>query len=332
MPTIGRVPAPRFDDLDRALLHALQVDGRAPFRRIGEVLGVSDRTVARRFARLRAARALRVLGLSDPAVGPATQWLLRLRAAPRTAVETAEALARRVDTSWVNLCAGGTEIVATVYGAGVDPLLLDVVPRTRHVHDVRADRVLHVFYGGPGEPFAKHGPLTADQVARLAAHLPAVGPRAGPVDATDLRLLELLRDDGRAPVDDLAAATGTAPGTVRRRLRDLRAGGTLHLDVDVDPGVVSLPVHTLVRWAVAPRDLDGAGRQLAGHPPVSFAAATTGTTALFASVETRDVDDLYRYLTGPAAALPGVREIRTTPVLRTAKAATTRYRMSRNGP
>ncbi|WP_280393334.1 AsnC family protein [Nocardia wallacei] len=32
-------------------MHALQVDGRAPFSRIADVLGVSDRTVARRSAR-----------------------------------------------------------------------------------------------------------------------------------------------------------------------------------------------------------------------------------------------------------------------------------------
>ncbi|NUR89077.1 MAG: AsnC family protein, partial [Nonomuraea sp.] len=30
-----------LDEVDRGLLHALQVDGRASFSRIGEVLGVS---------------------------------------------------------------------------------------------------------------------------------------------------------------------------------------------------------------------------------------------------------------------------------------------------
>lgn len=42
-----------LDPLDLKLLHALQIDGRAPFSRIAEVLGVSDQTVARRFRRLR---------------------------------------------------------------------------------------------------------------------------------------------------------------------------------------------------------------------------------------------------------------------------------------
>jgi DNA-binding Lrp family transcriptional regulator len=325
------VAGPRFDDLDRRLLHALQVDGRAPFRRIGEVLGVSDQTVARRYARLRAARALRVLAMGDPSVFPATQWLLRLRAAPAVAGEIAQALSARADSSWVSLCAGGTEIYATVYGDGIDPPLLEAIPRTRQVLDVQADRVLHVFYGGAGEPYAKHGPLTAEQVERLAAHVPARVARPATVDRTDRRLLDLLRDDGRARVDDLATATGTAPATVRRRLRDLRAGGALHFDVDVDAEVLDLALQTLVRWSVAPQDLDAAGRALAAHAEVAFAAATTGSTNLCASVASADAAELYRYLTGPAAGLPGVREIHTTPVLRTVKAAATRYGVSRDG-
>ncbi|HEX6340848.1 AsnC family protein [Umezawaea sp.] len=40
-----------LDDVDRGLLQALVVDRRASFARIGEVLGVSDRTVARRYFR-----------------------------------------------------------------------------------------------------------------------------------------------------------------------------------------------------------------------------------------------------------------------------------------
>jgi DNA-binding Lrp family transcriptional regulator len=37
-----------LDLLDRKIAHALQIDGRAPFRAIGTALGVSDQTIARR--------------------------------------------------------------------------------------------------------------------------------------------------------------------------------------------------------------------------------------------------------------------------------------------
>lgn len=55
-----------LDDLDRALIPALHLDVRASFSRIAEGLGVSARTVARRYRRLRTEAGLRVVGLADP--------------------------------------------------------------------------------------------------------------------------------------------------------------------------------------------------------------------------------------------------------------------------
>jgi DNA-binding Lrp family transcriptional regulator len=52
-----------LDDLDRGLIHALHLDGRAPFSRIAAVLDVSAQTIARRYARLRT-EASRVVGLN----------------------------------------------------------------------------------------------------------------------------------------------------------------------------------------------------------------------------------------------------------------------------
>lgn len=40
-----------LDGLDRQLVHALAVDGRAPFSRIAAAVGASDRTATRRTKR-----------------------------------------------------------------------------------------------------------------------------------------------------------------------------------------------------------------------------------------------------------------------------------------
>ncbi|GLZ45337.1 AsnC family transcriptional regulator [Actinomycetospora sp. NBRC 106375] len=318
--------AVEFDDLDRALVHALQVDGRAPFRRVAEVLGVSDQTVARRYARLRTARTLRIVGFSDPTVVGDEQWHVRLRCAPDACVEIAEALARRPDTSWIGLIAGGTEIACSLRGrsATADEMLLHRLPRTPRILDVSAHEVLHVFYGGAREPFTKLGALDDEQVARLSEHLPAAVP-APRLDDVDRHLLDLLRADGRAPVEDLARTCGTSASTVRRRLHDLRGSGLLYLDVDVDPEVMDLPLRTMLWLAVAPADLDAAGRALAAHPEVPFAAAIAGKANIYASVATTGAAGLYRYLTTRVATLPGVQSVETAPVIRTVKAAGTHY-------
>ncbi|HZX02043.1 Lrp/AsnC family transcriptional regulator [Kribbella sp.] len=315
-----------YDDLDRGLLHALHLDARAPFRRLGEVLGVSDQTVARRYARLRASGALRVTALMHPGRTREVQWLLRVRAVPSAASEVAHALARRSDTSWVNLCAGGTEIESTVYGDDVGPLLLEVLPRTRQVLDVEAAEVLQVFYGGAGSPYAKAGPLRPEQVAALEQHLPQAPADTVVLDELDRRLYEELRSDGRASIEQLAKACGVSGPTVRRRLHALVAGGVVSFDVDADTLLLGLPASAILRLAVTPDRLDATGRALAGHKEVAFVAATTGSTSLYAAIGSHSPDGLYRYLTTEIAGQSGVSQVNLTPVLRTVKAAATHHR------
>ncbi|WP_425275947.1 Lrp/AsnC family transcriptional regulator [Streptomyces africanus] len=91
--------SPSLDALDRKLLHALQVDGRAPFSRIAEVLGVSDQTIARRFRKLRTTAGLRVVGMTDERLLGRQAWIVRLRCTPDVAEQLAKALARRSDIS-----------------------------------------------------------------------------------------------------------------------------------------------------------------------------------------------------------------------------------------
>ncbi|MEU4193812.1 Lrp/AsnC family transcriptional regulator [Kribbella sp. NPDC026611] len=321
-----------FDQLDRELLHALHVDARAPFRRLAEVLGVSDQTVARRYARLRESGALRVTALSHPGRTREVQWLLRVRAVPSAAGEVADALARRPDTSWVNLCAGGTEIECTVYGDDVGPLLLEVLPRTRQVIDVEAAEVLQVFYGGAGSPYAKAGSLRPDQVAELQRQPPAPDSTGAAValDEVDRRLFDELRTDGRAPIERLAKVCEVSAPTVRRRLRALVATGVLSFDIDADPRLQGVPARAMLRLAVTPDRLDAIGRALATHAEVAFVAATTGSTSLFAAIGSHSPGGLYRYLTTQIAGQPGVTQVNLTPVLRTVKAATTRYAVPRS--
>nr|CEL15652.1 Transcriptional regulator, AsnC family [Kibdelosporangium sp. MJ126-NF4] len=305
-------------------MRALQINGRAPFSTIADVLGVSDRTIARRYAKLRSAGALRVVGGVDPTAMDAVQWFLRVRCAPGAANPVAEALARRPDTSWVSLASGGTEIICTVRTeneADSEALLLAKLPRTPRVEGVTAHSVLHVFYGGSDSLVAKLGSLDEKAIERLRP--PPVTHRPGPVrlDDGDRKLLATLAFDGRTELEQLASVTGWSPTTVRRRMTELRERGVLYLDIDVDSDVFGVGPRTLLWLSVAPAHLEEAGAALAGHPEIAFAAATTGPTNLCASVVCANQRELYRYLTTGVAALPAVRHIETAPVIRTVKRA-----------
>lgn len=311
-----------LDDLDRAVLHALHVDGRAPFGRIAAVLGVSAQTVARRYQRLRAEAGLRVVGLVEAHRGGLAQWMVRLTASPRTAQDLARALARRPDTSWVKLASGGTEIFTIVHtraDAAGHPLLLQDIPRTASVTSVSAHYVLHVYLGGPTAWRGLASALTEAQQEELR-HPVTGDPPHRPAGDADAALLAALRADGRTSVHDLAAATGWSATTVTRRLTELRTSGTVFFDVEVDGAQLGVTTQALLWMSVPPAHLDRVATALAGHDELAYVAATTGPTNLVADALCADPAALHRYLTHRLGALEEIRSLETAPVLRTVKA------------
>jgi DNA-binding Lrp family transcriptional regulator len=316
-----------LDEVDRELLHALQVDGRASFSRIGEVLGVSDQRVARRYRRLRSTGMLRVVGVVDGRRLGYENWSMRLRCTPDAAVAIAEALARRSDTFWVHLLSGGTEISCGTLQRTArerESLLLDKLARTNRVLSVTAHRTLHMFVGGRAG-WAGLATLSPGQVAHLAAGRVYArnGSEGEPVvlGPEDEALFEALSRDGRTGYSDLAAGTGWSESTVRRRMEHLCAAGALFFDMDVLPTLLGYQVEAQLWMSVPPAELHATGRALAGHPEVAFAGATTGPNNLTASVVCLDDAAFYRYLTESLGALPAIRHIETAPIIRTIKRA-----------
>ncbi|MFZ3472951.1 Lrp/AsnC family transcriptional regulator [Streptomyces sp. 4.24] len=321
-----------MDALDRSLVQALTIDGRAAFSRLAEVLEVSDQTVVRRYRRLRTTGLVRVVGLPlGSRVGLFESWL-RVQCAPDAALPVAEALARRPDIAWVNLNSGGTEVHCMTRARtrkDRDTLLLEKLPRTRRVTGISAHTILRKFFGGP-DSWVGLDVLRPDQIAALQR--PAAPPGPGPKDAGDrdapyaldaqeLALLAVLGRDGRAGYPELARATGLSESTARRRLERLRDRGALFFDVEFVPALFGYEAEATLVLTVPPARLAQVGAALAGHREVAFAAAVTGAASLMAVVVCRDTDALYTYLTERIGAVDGVGHVEVIPSLRSVKRA-----------
>ena len=313
-----------IDAIDRQIVHAMQVDGRAPFSRLATVLGVSEQTVARRWRRLRADGVVRVLGLASPdATEPS--WHIRVRVQPAAAASVADALARRPDVSWVSLTAGGSEITCSTRPRSArqrDALLLDRLPRTVQVIDLTAFSVLHAYVGGAYEWTGFEDPLTEEQIAALT---PDVRASTTPValEPEDELLFGALATDGRLSYAELAGVTGWSESRVARRVEALRAAGALYFDLEIANELLGHPVSAMLWLGVAPADLAVVGESLAREPETGFTAVVTGPVNLLVAVTCRDTAHLYRFLTGRVGALP-VRTMETSTVLRRVKQAGSR--------
>ncbi|WP_461009409.1 Lrp/AsnC family transcriptional regulator [Streptomyces capparidis] len=307
-----------LDTLDLRLLHALHLDGRAPFSTIAEVLGVSDRTVARRFGRLRAAGAVRVTAVTDVRRTGHAEWLVRVRVRPGAAAAVAGALARRSDTAWVTVLSSGAAVVCLFRVADGGPVPLDGLGRHPGVIEVDAQRVLRHLMGRRW--VGRTSALAPDEAAALR---PPRDPRPDPLRMSDLdgRLLPVLAADGRTAYPVIAREVGWSESAVRRRLAELRHHGLLRFDVEVDPGLLGYHVQCLLWLYVSPARLASTARDLAAQPETAYVGATTGERNLLAIAICRNTDTFYEFLTERLGALEGVERLETAPVAGYAKRA-----------
>lgn len=97
------------------------------------------------------------------------------------------------------------------------------------------------------------------------------------LDALDIRLLELLRDNPRAGVLELSRLAGVARATVTARLQRMEARGVVtgH-GPDIDTVAAGYPVQALATLEIAQGELQDVTALLESLPGVLWAYATTG--------------------------------------------------------
>jgi len=315
-----------LDRIDRQILHALQIAPRAPFARIAAVLDVSEQTVARRFQRMRTHGVVRVTALPEPTHQPNTaSWTLRIGCRPGSAAGLADALARRSDTAWVSIGAGGAEVSCQANiddTRGMTDGLLYHLPRASSVLTFSAHQMLHRFAGrGEIDWIARGTPLSDEQQKALSEGNREPTGGDARITPDDHRLLSALSRDGRASWATLAEASGLTQRQAANRIAELTGSGAVFFHVDTAHEVIGLRSVAALWFTVAPADLAAVGAQLADHVEIAFAGATTGPTNIMASALCASPAELYRYITTKVAAIEGVRTVETVPQLARVKQA-----------
>lgn len=137
------------------------------------------------------------------------------------------------------------------------------------------------------------------------------------LDDTDRRLIALLQDNARLPTVALAKAVGLSRSAVQERVQRLEAAGviaqyTVRLGGDGDP----LRAWLLLRYGDG-FSCDDVVPPLAQLTPVRLIHSVAGEIDLMVLVETRTPSELAD-LRERVAAMKGVDDVTTIPVLRTA--------------
>jgi Lrp/AsnC family transcriptional regulator for asnA, asnC and gidA len=106
---------PLLDDLDKAIIKALQLDGRRPYAQIGRELKVPEATVRQRAERLISRGVVQVVGVTDPlAMGFGQPAFIGLHVDVARLDEVADAVASLEEVTYVVVTAGRFDMICEV--------------------------------------------------------------------------------------------------------------------------------------------------------------------------------------------------------------------------
>lgn len=134
------------------------------------------------------------------------------------------------------------------------------------------------------------------------------------LDATDLRILELLRSDGRMSVNALASEVGVSRANAYRRLDRMQDEGVIRgFTVQVDAASVGRPITAFVLITVQQQKWQKIKEVLTGPAVdgVEYVAATTGEFDFLALVRLPDMATLRDVVLEQLHSTPGVVSTRT---------------------
>ena len=112
-----------LDDVDKAIIRALQTDGRTPYSKLGPMVGLSQAAVRQRVQRLTERGVMQIVAVTDPALlGLGIQAMVGVRVEGDVRV-AAKAVAEVDDVEYVVITAGRYDLLVEVVAADAGRLL-----------------------------------------------------------------------------------------------------------------------------------------------------------------------------------------------------------------
>lgn len=299
---------------ERRLLHALQVQPRAPWATIASALGSDAVTLARRWARLQEQ------GIAWIAVYRATEHLttalVEVQCPPSETVRIAEELTRDHEVLTIDVTTGGRDLLLTLVCEGRDALARFVLDRMGTLPEIRALRT-HLATATIAD--ARKWRLRELDASETAALEPPAPPERLPKldHGTAARLREVLARDPRITVTALAAELGVTQPRASGLLASALASGEVVLRTEIARPFSGWPVYAWYFLDVDPLQRAAAVQRLTRLSESRLVASVVGGYDIALAVWLRSIDDVARIETWFAEHVPGVRVADRSVVLRT---------------
>lgn len=276
MPTQSRTQA-TFDEVDAALIHALQINGRATIHDLSTELGISRDVASARLQRLLSVEGVRVVAAVDPQFAGHRVLANAAVQVEGPVAPVAQRIADIANSVFVSMTSGPLPVVFESRQHDEEELhrVLDEVRAIDGVRSIKISRYTDIMTG-----------------FFVSSHREPVT-----IDAIDTQLIELLQRDGRLSYRTLAEAVHLSPTAVRARINKLVGSGAVRVSA-ITSGQLGRSRQAIGLGINARGDTSEIREYLLGSSDVNFAARAYGQYDFIATIEGPDSTQLLQTLDG----------------------------------
>jgi len=139
------------------------------------------------------------------------------------------------------------------------------------------------------------------------------------MDDIDLKMIELLQDDGTLTNAEIARRLGISDATVRRRRARLREEDVMRVVAVADPFKLGFNIIAIIGVQVAKNGLRDVEQALMTMPEVRFLGVTLGTYDLMLEAWFRSSDELLHFVTVTLVGIEGIERTESFQIMRLSK-------------
>lgn len=313
-------------DDDALLLDALQLVPRAPWSAVGEVLGISPTTAAKRWQRLLEDGIAWVT--ASPAMATSSpQCFAHVEVSCRAGAHfaVANAVAAHPLAVTVELTTGPADLLVTLAGADLPTVSHHVL---HHLDEI--DGVLNTQTSVVTRLYSEGGSWRIRRLADGAVRSLLASQAgefdedeqtlpAGPMTSTYKAIVELLTIDGRMSYTEIAERLDLSPTTARRRTSELLRSGRIRLRADVSAQDAGWPVENYIRADVPVPILRDTAERLSQMRQSRLTATVAAGPQLLQSSWLQTVEEVHRLELSMVEQHPQLQIVERLLVLRVIK-------------
>lgn len=133
------------------------------------------------------------------------------------------------------------------------------------------------------------------------------------IDKIDVKIVNLLLEDGRMPASEIARRIGDiSERAVRYRVDRMVEDGVIYVSAIVSPQAFGLDTRADVWLEVESDKITDVAKQMLKYENVTYVACSIGESDVSIQVVARDTGEIYRFVTEVVRKVPGVRKTVTS--------------------